>query len=67
MSVGTTRSLCQLSRQHEVALDFLCSAGLSKIGQKKSFSVLYEEWDLFIIQERLQDIMEMVNRSSVSR
>jgi hypothetical protein len=35
--------------------------------KKNSFSVLHEELELFINQERLQDIMEMVNRSSVSR
>jgi len=35
--------------------------------KKNCFSVLYEEWELFIFQERLQDIMDVVNRSSVSR
>jgi hypothetical protein len=38
-----------LGFEHEVALDFPCSAGLLKVGQKNSFSVLYEEWELFII------------------
>ncbi len=37
-----------------------------KTGPKKSFLVLYEEWELFIVHERLQEIMEMVNWSSIS-
>ena len=49
----TTTLADLLGFEHEVALDFLCSAGLLKIGpKKKSFSVLYEEWELFLLSKR---------------
>ncbi len=41
-----------LGFEHQVGLEFLCSAGLLKSGPKNNtFSVLYKEWDLFIVQE----------------
>jgi len=58
-----------LGFEHEVALDFLCSAGLLKIGPiKYLFSSVQRVGAVYcpIVQERLQGIMEMVNRSSIS-
>jgi len=54
-----------LGFEHHVGLQFLCSAGLLKNGPRKdSYSVLSEQWDLFIVHEKLQDVMENVNKSS---
>ena len=62
----TTTLTSLLGFEHDVGLQFLCSAGLLKPGPKKSYSVLIEQWDLFIVQEKLQEIMETVNKSSIS-
>ena len=52
---------------HQVGLQFLCSAGLLKTGPKKnSYSVQIEQWELFIVQERLTRMIETVNRTSIS-
>lgn len=52
---------------HQVGLQFLCSAGLLKTGPKKnSYSVQIEQWELFIVQERLTRMMETINRTSIS-
>jgi hypothetical protein len=57
-----------LGFEHQLGLEFLCSTGLLKSGTKpNSFSVVYEEWELFVVQEKLQKIMETINRTSVSR
>jgi len=63
----TTTLTSLLGFEHDVGLQFLCSAGLLKPGPKKSYSVLIEQWDLFIVQEKLQEIMETVNKSSISQ
>jgi hypothetical protein len=56
-----------LGFEHQVALDFFCSACLLKSDEINCFQVLYEECELLIVQERLQVIMEMVNHSRISR
>jgi hypothetical protein len=40
-----------LGFEHQARLEFLLSAGLLESGPKSNtFSVLYEEWELFIMQ-----------------
>lgn len=57
-----------LSLGHQVGLEFLCSGGVLKRGPKSNtYSVLYEGLELFMVQEKLQDIMETVNRMSIFR
>jgi plasmid maintenance system killer protein len=56
-----------LGLEHEAGLQFLCSARLLKAGPKKnSYSIHIEEWELFMVQEELDRIMEIVNRTSIS-
>jgi hypothetical protein len=58
-----------LGYEHMVGLEFLVSTGLVKrINQEKpSYLVVLAEWEKFIVEEKLQNIMETVNRSSVMR
>ena len=58
-----------LGFEHEVGLQFLAGTGLIKSsrGEHPSYSVVQVEWERFIVEEKLQDIMESVNRTSVGR
>jgi hypothetical protein len=58
-----------LGFEHEVGLQFLAGTGLLKHGTQNapSFSVVQDEWDKFILEENLSNIMETVNRTSVAR
>jgi hypothetical protein len=56
-----------LGYEHKVGLEFLVSTGLVKLinQDKPSYLVVLAEWDKFIVEEKLQNIMETVNRSSI--
>jgi hypothetical protein len=49
---------------HQIGLDFLAGTGLLKRGNP-SYCVVQAEWEKFILEHNLQDIMETVNWSSV--
>jgi len=52
-----------------IGLQFLAGTGLIKSsrGEHPSYSVVQVEWEKFIVKEKLQDIMESVDRTSVGR
>jgi hypothetical protein len=57
-----------LGFEHQVGLEFLYSTGLVKKGNRRSplsCAVVLAEWDKFIAEENLQDVMEMVNKTTV--
>jgi hypothetical protein len=56
-----------LGYEHKVGLEFRVGAGLLKrVNQDKpSYLVIQAEWDKFSIEQKLQDIMETVNWSSI--
>ena len=58
-----------LGYEHNVGLEFLVGTGLIKrVSQvTPSYAVVQAEWDRFIVEEKLQEIMETVNRTSVMR
>jgi len=53
-----------LGFEHQVGLDFLAGTGLLKLGNP-SYCVVQAEWEKFLLEHNLQDIMETDNRSSV--
>lgn len=58
-----------LGLEHSVGIDFLCSAGFLKRGHSKypnAISVVKAEWDAFVVEEGLGDVLEPVNISLVS-
>jgi hypothetical protein len=65
----TTTLTHLLGFEHLVGLQFMVSTGLLKCGlnNSQSFSAMQAEWDKFIIEQSLQDIMETVNQTSVVR
>ncbi len=57
-----------LGVEHQVGLEFLCSTEQLKCGTTKNaqpFSVVKAEWDKFIMEENLDEILETVNRTSL--
>ena len=57
-----------LGYDFEVGVDFLCSLGLLKRGHGRypnAVTVLLAEWDKFIIEQELGDIMETITRTQV--
>jgi hypothetical protein len=53
--------------EHQFGLQFLVGTGLVKSshGEHPSYSVVQVEWEKLILEEKLQDIMESVNHTSV--
>jgi hypothetical protein len=50
-------------------VEFLCSAGLMKVGHSRnpnSVVVVKAEWDKFIIEQKLFDLVEGINQTAVS-
>jgi hypothetical protein len=72
-SVGDDRETCisyLLSLENAVAADILCMAGLIKIGHsrnEKATVVVKAEWEKFIIEESLGDLIEGVNQTYVQK
>jgi hypothetical protein len=56
-----------LGYEHEVGLEFLVGTGLLRRGNQSnaSYAMVKKEWDMFIVENDLQDIMEGVNQTSV--
>ena len=49
--------------------EFLCSTGLIRVGHSQNPTatiVIKAEWDKFLIEEKLHDLMERVNQSLMS-
>jgi hypothetical protein len=57
-----------LGFEYHVGLQFLAGTGLIKLHNEKTqtYSVVQAEWDKFILEEDLGDIMETVNRTTVT-
>jgi len=57
-----------LGFEHHIGLQFLAGTGLIKLHNEKtqSYSVVQAEWEKFILEEDLGDIMESVNRTTVN-
>lgn len=57
-----------LGFEHHIGLQFLAGTGLIKLHDEKtqSYSVVQAEWEKFILEEDLGDIMESVNRTTVN-
>ncbi len=58
-----------LGFEHTIGIQFLCSAGLLKVGNSRnshSTVVVKAEWDKFIEEEQLSDFTESLNITSVS-
>jgi hypothetical protein len=51
-----------LGFEHQVGLQFLVGTSLIKrsSGEQPSYLVVQKEWERFILEEKLQDIMESV-------
>jgi hypothetical protein len=57
-----------LGLKHSVGIEFLCSAGFLKVGHSRNANaivVVAAEWDMFLVEEKLTDILEPVNRTVV--
>ncbi len=65
----TTTLTYLLGFEHEVGLEFLVGTELLKHETQNtpSFSVMQAEWDKFRFEENLDNMMEAVNRTSLSR
>ncbi len=53
-----------LGLKHSVGIEFLCSAGLLKVGHSRNPNatvVVTSEWEKFIVEEQLTDLVESVN------
>ncbi len=52
-----------------IGAEFMCSTGLIKVGHSQNPNatiVIKSEWDKFILEEKLHDVMEAVNQNSIS-
>ncbi len=53
-----------LGPKHSVGIEFLCSAGFLKVGHSRNPNatvVVTSEWEKFIVEEQLADLVESVN------
>ena len=60
---------CLLGFDQAISVEFLISAGLIKVGHSRNPTaviVVKSEWDKFILEEKLGDLMETVNKTSIS-
>ena len=58
-----------LGFQHSVGVEFLCTTGLLKVGNSRnphSTVVVPNEWEKFIIEERISEIVETINITAVA-
>jgi hypothetical protein len=56
-----------LGFQHSVGVEFLCTIGLLKVGNSRnphSTVVVPSEWEKFIIEEQISEIVETINRTA---
>jgi hypothetical protein len=58
-----------LGFEHDIGLQFLVGTGLIKrLGRDKPcYTIVQNEWEKFILEENLQDVMESINQTSVMR
>lgn len=59
-----------LGFEYNIGVDFLCMIGLAKRGHSRnplSATVVTTEWEKFIEEEQLSNIMENVNKTKVAR
>jgi hypothetical protein len=60
---------CLLGFDQAISVEFLISAGLIKVGHSRNPTaviVVKSEWDKFILEEKVGDLMETVNKTSIS-
>jgi hypothetical protein len=58
-----------LGYEHKLGLEFLVGTGLVRRGHQEnpSYAVVKKEWEMFIVEHDLQEIMEGINQTSVDR
>ena len=58
-----------LGYEHKLGLEFLVGTGLVRRGHQEnpSYAVVKKEWEMFIVEHDLQEIMEGINQTSVVR
>ena len=56
-----------LGYEHKLGLEFLVGTGLVRRGHQEnpSYAVVKKEWEMFIVEHDLQEIMEGINQTSV--
>ena len=58
-----------LGFDQSIGAEFMCSTGLIKVGHSRNPNatiIIKSEWDKFILEEKLHDVMEAVNQTSIS-
>jgi hypothetical protein len=70
--VGSDKDTCLshlLSLDHSVAVEFFCCTGLTKVGHSRNARAtvaLKAEWEKFVIEENLCNLIKGVNQTSIS-